>query len=189
MAQPWAGGADTLPQKLKKHARQHMSEDESVEFYLLGTNSQGIVALKDRLLVIKPGWEAGAAFGARVTSFYYRDIAGIEVNTGMLMGVLEVNTPAYQGTQEKDYWSLNKDRDPRKLTNCIPIVKRALKHYQPYLDRLRTMINEAKQTHAAPPSADSGDVVSKLEKLASLKESGVLSEQEFEQAKKRVLGQ
>jgi hypothetical protein len=169
MAQVVAGEADTLPRKLEKFARQHMSEDESVEFYLLGTNSQGIVALKDRLLVIKPGWEAGAAFGARVTSFHYADITGIEFNTGMLMGVLEINTPAYQGTPGKDYWSIGKDRDPRRVTNCIPIKKGNLKHYQPYLDRLRAMVREAKQGTGTPsPAKAANDLGSELEKLASL---------------------
>ena len=39
---------------------------------------------------------AEAAFGARVTSFYYRDINGIKVSTGLAMGVIEINTPRYK---------------------------------------------------------------------------------------------
>ena len=191
-----AGGAAILSEKLRKLAEQNISEDESIDFCLLSPSnvggwSQAIVALQDRLLMIKPGMAAGTTFGARVTSFYYRDITGIEVNTGLMQGVIEINTPAYQGTQEKDFWNQNKDRDPFKVTNCLPISKSRLKHYKPYIDRLRAAIREAKQErHTIPPPDQDGNALgSELEKLASLRDSGVLTEEEFQQAKRRVLSQ
>jgi hypothetical protein len=186
-----AGEVEDLPKKLREPAQQNMSDGESIEFYILGASSQAIVALKDRLLVIKPGWMAEAAFGARVTSFYYRDINGIKVDTGLVMGVIEINTPSYQGTQEKDYWShKNKDRDPRKVTNCLPISKTDLKRYKPHIDRLSTMIRAAKHEGIVQlPAQDSSSLSAELEKLASLRELGALSEEEFQQAKRRVLGQ
>lgn len=159
---------------------------------------------------------AGATFGARVTSFYYRDINGIEVNTGLLNGVIEINTPSYQGTGQKDFWNVrNEDKDPYKVTNCLPIAKSHLKHYKPYIDRLRARIREEKQGHMASPSFQSKNspnsqleraflketeqeqatptpkseisLSSELEKLASLRDSGVLTEEEFQQAKQRLL--
>ena len=134
---------------------------------------------------------AEAAFGARVTSFYYRDINGIKVSTGLAMGVIEINTPRYQGTQEKDYWShKNKDRDPRKVSNCLPISKTDLKRYKPLIDRLRTMIRAAKQESIPQlPAQDSSSLSAEIEKLTSLRELGALSEDEFQQAKKGLLGQ
>ena len=122
-----AGGPEVLTKKLRRLAEQHMGEGESIEFCLRTSDpfwAQAIVALDDRLLIIKPGLMAGATFGARVTSFYYRDINGIEVNTGLLSGVIEINTPSYQGTEEKDFWSIrDKNRDPYRVTNCLPISK------------------------------------------------------------------
>lgn len=190
-----AGGAELLNKKLRKLAEQNMSEDETIEFCLVHPNppwSQAIVALNDRLLVIKPGMAAGATFGARVTSFYYRDINGIEVNTGLINGVVEINTPSYQGTGQKDFWNVkNEDKDPYKVTNCLPISKPHLKDYKPYIDRLRVMIREAKQERVAtqpPQSRNDSSLSSELEKLASLRASGVLTDEEFQQAKKRLLG-
>lgn len=215
-----AGNAEILSNKLRKLAEQNMSEGESIEFCLVSPNlpgwSQAIVALSDRLLVIKPGMAAGATFGARVTSFYYRDINGIEVNTGLVNGVIEINTPSYQGTGQKDFWNVrNEDKDPYKVTNCLPISKSNLKHYKPYIDRLRAIIREEKQGHMASPSSQSrnspssqleksplreteqeqttptlksaSSLSSELEKLASLRDSGVLTDEEFQQAKKRLL--
>jgi hypothetical protein len=184
-----AGTVDVLSRKARKHLYKHLGEGEEVKLCIQGANSQAIVALQERLLVIKPGWEAAATFGARVTSFYYHDITGIEVNTGLLLGVIEINTPAYQGTATKDYWSTAKDRDPRRLSNCIPIAKRHLAEYKPYIAELERLVREAKQGHRAPssPTSDSGGIGAELERIAELRTSGALTEEEFQQAKRRIL--
>jgi hypothetical protein len=189
-----AGGPEVLNNKLRELARQNMSDDENIQFCLvspseLGGWSQAIVALDDRLLLIKPGLVAGATFGGRVTSFYYRDITGIEVNAGLLYGVIEINTSSYQGTTQKDFWSIgDRDKNPFKVTNALPIMKFGLKHYRPYIDRLRQMIRTAKQGEVMPPPQSSGSLSSELEKLASLRASGILTDEEFQQAKRRLLG-
>jgi len=122
------------------------------------------------------------------------DINGIEVNTGLINGVIEINTPSYQGTGQKDFWNIkDEDKDPYKVINCLPIAKSDLKHYKPHIDRLRKMIREAKRGHSAPPPTPdpaaygASSLVSELEKLASLRDYGVLTEEEFQQAKKRLL--
>jgi len=179
-------GLEALRWRARRHVEKHTDEGDEVRFALRGLNGQAIVALQDRLLIIKPGISAGALGGARVTTFYYRDITGVEANTGLLTGVIEINTPAFPGTATKDYWSLGKDRDPRLLSNCVPIDRPGLKAYKPYLDQLRQWIREAKQeTTGSRPSTASLSV--ELEKLASLKESGVLTEEEFQQAKQRII--
>lgn len=177
---------ESLGRKARKHVNKHLSEGDTVRFCIQGVSSQAIVALQDRMLVIKPGWEAAASFGARVTSFYYRDVTGIEVNTGLMMGVIEINTPAYQGTGTKDYWSTRKDHDPRRASNCIPITKGDLKKIKPSLDELERLVWEAKEDRR--PSTSGVGIGAELEKLAQLRDSGVLTEEEFQQAKRRILG-
>ena len=174
----------SLARKASKHLDKHLSEDDTVRFCIQGVNSQAIVALQDRMLVIKPGWEAGAAFGARVTSFYYRDVTGIEINTGLVMGVIEINTPAYQGAATKDYGSLREDRNPRYATNCIPIRKGDLKTIRPYLDELERLVRDAKEDGRR---SGGGGLGAELEKLAELRASGVLTGEEFLRAKGRIL--
>ena len=179
-------GVEALRWRAKRHVEKHTDESDEIRFALRGLNGQALVALQDRLLIIKPGISAGALGGARVTTFYYSDITGVEANTGLMMGVIEVNTPAFPGTTTKDYWSQGKDRNPRFLSNCVPIDRPGLKTYKPYLDQLRQWIREAKQgmRGSGPKTASLGD---ELQKLASLKESGVLTEEEFQQAKQRLI--
>jgi hypothetical protein len=186
-----APGIESLRWRARRHVEKHTNEDDEIRFALRGTNGQALVALQDRLIIIKPGITAGALGGARVTTFYYDDITGIEANTGLMMGVIEVNTPAFPGTTTKDYWSQDKDRNPRFLSNCVPIDRAGAKAYKPYLDQLRNWIREAKQgTRGGQGSAPATpSMADELQKLASLKESGVLTEEEFQQAKRRLIGE
>jgi hypothetical protein len=183
------GKIEILNKKVKRLVEENMNQDEKVLFCLVGNYNQSLVALDERILVVKTGFMAGATFGGRVTSFHYKDITGIEVNTGLINGIIEISTPSYQGTKEKDWWSMDRDRDPMKVSNCIPIEKAKLKEYQPYLEKLRQKIRDAKTTMTSIPKLypSEKDIGSELEKLASLRSSGMLSDEEFEQAKKKLL--
>lgn len=181
-----AGGIECLNNKNSSLLRDNMHKGELVDFCLVGEFNQSIVALEDRLLVLKSGFMAGATFGSRVTSIYYRDITSIEVNTGLLMGVIEVCTPSYEGTRQKSYWDLDKDRDPKQLSNCIPISKLDLQEYQPYLDKLRAKIVEAKRPIMM--SSAKINLSTELQKLSELNKQGILTDEEFQQAKKKLLG-
>lgn len=204
-----AGGAELLSNELKELVQRHMGEGESIRFCLLSRDTrewnQAIVALTDRLLMIKPSLGAETTLGPRVISFYYRDITGIEVNTGLINGVIEINTPGYQGNGHKVPRDIkNEDKDPYRATNRIPIRKRYLKEYKPYIDMLRAMERAAKQKRVASSPARSGGslsselgtlaslrasgALSELEKLASLRASGVLTDEEFQRARRRLLG-
>jgi len=202
-----AGGAEVLSNELRKLVQPYISEGESIQFCLLSRNiggwNQAIVTLTDRLFMIKPGLMARATYGPPVISFYYRDITGIEVNTGLINGVIEINTPIYQRTRQKDFWKIkNEDKDPYKVVNCLPISKKHLKVYKPYIDRLRAMERAAKQDRviSSPPRNESSlsseleslaslrasGVLPELGKLASLRAAGVLTEEEFQRAKRRL---
>ncbi len=180
-----AGGIECLSKKNKKLLDENLQKGETVEFCLVGGGDQVIIALDNRLIILKSGIMAGATFGSRVTSFYYTDITGFEINTGLINGVIEINTPSYEGTRQKDFWSMSKDRDPWKMSNCLPIAKLDLGVYQPYLEKLRIKIDTSKQLKT---SNERGVEMSKeLEKLAELASRGILSEDEFKQAKRRLL--
>ncbi|MFL6289215.1 MAG: SHOCT domain-containing protein [Actinomycetes bacterium] len=202
-----AGGAEVLSNELRNVVQPYISEGESIQFCLLSRNigrwNQAIVTLTDRLLMIMPEPMARATSGHPVISFYYRDITGIEVNTGLINGVIEINTPIYQGTRQKGFWKIkNEDGDPYKVVNCLPISKKHLKEYKPYVDRLRAMERAAKQERviSSPPwnesslrseleslaSLRASGVLPELGQLASLRASGVLTEQEFQRAKGRL---
>jgi hypothetical protein len=86
-------------------------ENEHVRFGIEGIDSQCIIALDERLLVIKPGFVRGRVFGARaasiregdgmdfggkVASIRYGDIDSIETKPVASNSVIKINTLAYQ---------------------------------------------------------------------------------------------
>src|SRR5437899_2701414 len=93
-----------LPKAALKHLEPQLHEGENVIGFIMGGSNQALVALDHRLIIVKPGMMAGATFGAKVTSFEYRDISAIEVNKKLTTAVIEVMAPGYQGTRATSYW-------------------------------------------------------------------------------------
>lgn len=164
-----------------------------------------LVGFGDRAVIIKTGaltsFMAGSLGGERSATFHFADITGIEYNSGMVSGVLEILTPSYNGTANRDYWrganqSRNADANsPWTLSNCLPLNKSEYRNYLPEINELKARIGQAKNPHhptpsllpAAPPHPPS-DLVDKLRQLAAPHEAGALTDAEFAAAKARVLG-
>jgi hypothetical protein len=171
-----------------------MRADEDVLICLRGAKGQALVALEDRLLMVKAGFMAGAAFGGKVTMIPYLDVTGLQIHTHLMTAVLEVRTPSYSSAVSKSYWSQDKSEDPWKAPNCIPIGnKKAAAQWHPYLDVIRNKIAEAKRLQTQPASAPGRlepgpeDFTQALERLDKLHRAGGLTDAEFEQAKGKLL--
>lgn len=168
---------------------------------LVSGGAAGILAaFEDRLAIIKTGamtsFMAGSLGGERSATFHFHDITGVEYNSGFVNGVLEILTPSYSGTVHKDYWrgttsSRNADsNDPWTLSNCLPLTKLQYNAAITEIGQLRLKIGQAKQpaiqteTHARVTSSG---LAEEVEKLAELRDSGILTEEEFSVAKQRLL--
>lgn len=159
-----------------------------VDFVIEGAGSQCLVALRESCIIVKPGIMAGATGGGRFTEFHYSDITGIEVNTGMLSAVLEVTTPAYQG-RSKDYWRAGPNTDPFKVSNCLPGSKPLFCQGlgASRIEELRSRVRQAKQRPQSATSSPSTDPAEQIRKLAELRDAGILSPEEFDEAKRKIL--
>ncbi len=169
-------------------------EGEKPEFIFGEINQGALVAFKDRCAIVKKGigtsFLAGSLGGGRVATFAYRDITAIEYNSGMVNGVLEILTPSYQGSANKDFWSgtfsgrNSNSNDPHTLSNTLPLSR-------PIYSQVRSKIQWMQEQIAASKhggSTSSGtDTVSQLERLTELHKSGVLSDTEFNEAKQKLL--
>ena len=160
-----------------------------------------LAAYDDELIIAKTGAMTGfmssATGGGRITHFPYRQIVAIEYNGGFTAGVLEVLTASYDGGMNKDNWGIKAPNssggDPRQQNNTLPIMKSTYKELSSDLNRIRQLIEKS---HEVKISADSisiaapqVDVIAQIQKLAELKDSGILSIEEFESAKQKLLGQ
>jgi hypothetical protein len=195
----------TVPsEKAWKSLKDHCSPGE-LPVFVIGSGTGGIfAALRDRAMIIKVGamtsMMAGSLGGGRVTTFPFSEITGIEYNAGFVNGVLEVLTPSYSGTANKDYWrGSNKGRnadanDPWTLSNCLPLPKPVYQQALPRLNEMRAHIAQLKRPTVVvqqqqPQNGAAPSVADELGKLAGLRDQGVLSDSEFQAAKQRVLAQ
>lgn len=200
----WSDSTVTVG-KLSKKARAaiHSQCHDNESPWLILTSSGGagtLVAFEDRLAIIKTGaltsFMAGSLGGERAAVFYFTDVTGIEYNSGFISGVLEVLTPSYSGSANKDFWrGSNKSRnadsnDPWTLSNCLPLSKIEYNASLAHIKALRERIARAKNpgsTSTTQVGADSAGLVEQLERLRTLHESGALSAEEFAAAKARLL--
>jgi hypothetical protein len=179
-------------------------EDQHPWLILTAAGGAGtLVAFEDRMAIIKTGaltsFMAGTLGGERSATFHYIDITGIEYNSGFLNGVLEVLTPSYQGSANRDFWqgssqSRNADsNDPWTLSNTLPLTKIEYNDYLTEINELKARIRRAKQVNVqvvapqAPASASDG-LTEQLKSLAQLRQAGALTDEEFTAAKARLLG-
>lgn len=174
-----------LPKRTREAAEEHIGGSRVV-FTLLGLYGQALIALEDRLLIVKPGFLAGALGGVRITSFLYEDITAIELNTGIFFGVIEIGTPSYVLSQSRDFWTAHPDKDPAQANNCLPIDKTLLREFRPYIEKLREFVKNSKKRSVA--EAQSESIAAQLSQLGELYKEGLLTEEEYRKAKDKLLG-
>jgi hypothetical protein len=143
-----------------------IDEDERFRFGIEGMDGQCILALDERLLVIKPGFVRGGVFGARaasirdgdgtdfggkVASIRYADIDSIETNPVSSNSVIKINALDYQVNESHNEIYQGNDVAPAKdftlssSLTTIPITRWALAKSKPYLYMISDFIGEAKE--------------------------------------------
>ena len=128
-----------------------MYDDEGIRFHIEGIDGQLIIALNERLLVVKPGFVREPDFGGLVASIYYSDIDRIQTRKGQTNWMVMVRSQDYQlneshnqnyqgnwVSQAKDFFLSN---DP----TSIPITRWQLDRYRPRLLELSELVREARE--------------------------------------------
>ena len=139
-------------------------EDELPEAIATGQYNlkHGIVVATDkRAIVIDKG-----VMSLTVEDFTYDRISSIEYHTGVMMG----NITIYTSGNKAEIKSMPKNQ------------------VRPFAEFLRARISRSTAPQGQPaPTAQPEDRVTQLEKLAALKDQGILTHDEFDTEKKRIL--
>jgi hypothetical protein len=174
-----------LRERVKTALGEHLTDGETIQVVIRGLGGQAIVGTKTRAIVLKPGWRAGATFGAEVTAWGYKNLLGVQVHKGMLTGAVVLQGPGQTGRSTSAH--RNKDDDPHKAPNAIPINAEwnLVKAGAAKLGALIDSAHSGADSPQPPPAATS--MADELAKLGELRNSGVLSDEEFSVAKQRLL--
>lgn len=125
---------------------RNMDEGENIRFAIEGMDGQCIIALDERLLVVKPGSALDETYSGLVTSIRYGDIAGVKVRQGSSNLMIEINTSDYhvteahtgEGPPESNFFLSDEP-------NSIPIAKWTLNKYKAHLLELSELVTEARE--------------------------------------------
>jgi len=169
----------------EKILNKSLQEDEEVIVKLQGSFGEALVLTDKRLYVVKWGFLVGNTFGGRCNAFEFRNITSIEYKKSLLTGSIEVLTPATQNAQ-KSFWSTQ--NSTQKADNIISMQR---DKFEIFAEAVKVIRNKISESHSG------GEILQKnteaynlenLEKLASLKEKGIITEEEFQTKKKQLLG-
>jgi hypothetical protein len=141
-------------------------DDEEVLDIVQGHYNRGtgiLIATQKRLLFV----DKGLIYGLKVEDFPLDKISSIQYQTGMLFGTITIFTSGNKAVIQ------NVDKTRART----------------FAEGVRARISAPKSAPpAAPPTPETTDLTAELEKLGSLRERGLLTDDEFAAAKRKLLG-
>jgi hypothetical protein len=182
LRRPVSGGVDVLGRRLRQELDLNAKAGEHAQLCVRGALGQALVCLDDRIVIVKRGLSAGAAFGAISATIYYRDVTGVQIGRRLFSGWIEIHSPSFQGGDRTRTLQNPARHDPFRQPNCLPMRRRHSSSYHEALAQIRGFVAAAK----AEP--DRLPVIDQLERLAMLRRRGDIDQLEFELAKARILG-
>jgi hypothetical protein len=138
---PWE-----FDRRVRNLLERNMDEDEYIRFGIEGLDGQIIVALDERLLVVKPGSAEDPNFSGLLISIYYRDITDIGIGKNLTNRVINIYAPSYEVTEART-WQVTPERDFFRSNDplSMPIAKWAVEKYKPHLYTLGELVKGAKE--------------------------------------------
>lgn len=166
-----SAGVNFLSRKEIKELPSILWENELPETIIQGTyqNSNGVlVCTNSRLIFVNKG-----LFSLKVEDFPLKNISSIQYETGMLLGKLTIYASGNR--------AVISNVDKNFLRNFAEYVRSRISGDS------KSVVQTPVQQESSSLSKDD-EIIAQLERLAVLKEKGILSDDEFTAQKARILG-
>jgi hypothetical protein len=174
---------EPISEKLDRALNLALAPNEQVAVKLRGVYKEALVCTDSRVIILKAGWMTGQLFGSDMFQCPYRNVAGTQVNFHFITGYFELSAGGMQNTK-KSFWNTDKAVSAAKAPNCVSISGRDR------ADKFRkacAFIMHMASGGASAGIQPSGDSINTLERLAKLRDAGVISAAEFESKKAQIL--
>lgn len=158
----------------RKLVKGELRVDERVVATLGGWMDQGLVVTDRRAFTFKKGH--GLLSRQDFTAFDLRSIVGVQLETGLMQGMVVLQL-AGQGDRA----------DPDQSPNAIKIGANHFDRARKVAAIVRQQIQSTQDARHATSAPAGPDIADTLQKLGALRDSGVLTEAEFESKKAELL--
>ena len=160
------GDDQFFTKKELNHLPQILADGEQILAFTSGLmdSNTWLITLTDRRIIFL---DKGMIYGLKQTTIDLDKVNAISGETGLIFGKIKVE----DGAKER----------------LIDMVWK--KTVVNFTNKARDAIEARKRPLHQPAAARADDLVSRLERLAGLKDKGILSQQEFEQQNAKLLGE
>jgi Short C-terminal domain len=181
------GLLEDLPDRLEAELQKVLSSGEAVLLKIKGAFKEGLVCTDRRVIILKGGFMTGQVFGCNVYQEPYSNIAGVQVTFHLMSGYFELNAGGMQNTR-KSYWSSDRRSDPSQAPNCISLNnKKQAEKFRDACTFILAKVDESRRGAAVTSGPATVSIPEQISQLASLRDQGILSPEEFEAKKKDLL--
>jgi len=163
------GDVDTFGTKKEiRYLPDVLANDETVLALtsgLMDGNTWLIVCTEKRVVFL----DKGMIYGLKQRETPLERINSIEQKTGMIFGSIGI-------------W------DGAALMEIKNVMKKSVRPFVETVNRARDVLKSAKRSVQRPIALSSDDIASQLERLAGLRDRGILTDGEFQTQKDKILG-
>lgn len=188
---------ERLPGRLTKALASLLGPQETLYIALRGSFKEALVCSDTRAIIIKGGFFTRQTFGTTTYQLPYANVAGAEVKAHLLTGYFQLNAGGMERVH-KSWWESSRPiigtNSPRSASaqeapNSVSLQRSQFARFQRAAAFIMSKVAEAHSATTAPPTRQGSpqDVISALEKLGQLRDSGVLTQEEFETNKAQLL--
>jgi hypothetical protein len=178
-----------LIEQLDKVARRGIQDSlqsgEVVRVIFLGYDGCALVGTDRRVFVFKKGPRAaGGLFSKKLSTWEYKSVSGIQHRVGTTSQALVVEVPGVAPVTATGRMDRGSD-SAWGAPNALMVPKRS--DVTSELSTLRGLITERQQPASAAQSS-APDTVEEIKRYAALRDSGVISAEDFETKKRQLMG-
>ncbi|MCZ3622117.1 SHOCT domain-containing protein [Lactobacillus mulieris] len=159
-------------------------ESEIMYVALKGGHREYLICTEKNLYIVKRGYMTGHTFGANVFKLPYERISNVNIQKGFMGGYFQVVAPGVN-LEEKAYWSSDHDKSPQHANNCISLPGET---YYSAFAQASKFISERIEAISNNKNVLVEDEATKLEKYKKLLDENIITQDEFQKLKEKLLG-
>jgi hypothetical protein len=171
---------------IRESIQANLEPGETVEVVVLGQANQTLVGTGRRVFVAKQGILTGGFFRKQSSSWDYRNISGVELQRSLTMTAVILQVPGVAPVTEIGRFSKGSG-SVWEAPNAVVVTLSP--DLEASVARLRELIAEHQQPQLATTMQPPDGPLDQLKKLAELRDAGVITVDEFESKKTKLLDQ
>ena len=176
------GLVETLTGKLEKAFSDNIATSEKVDVKLQPQVGQCIVVTDKKVMIIKAGLVGGAGFfGANCKSFYFNQITSVDLRLSLMGGHIQFTVAGSVDIKGKGLL------DMPNSENAVVFTMDYKERMKYVANLIRERVHSSRNKSHINQNTSGTSLADQINELAKLKQQGILSEEEFQIAKRKLL--